>query len=254
MEVKINNAATIYDLEWDTQFFGVSCAKAILHRSLDVSEWKQLKETFLKYDFISIENTNSEPVNAQFIGMHTNAFLADVNIQFVKENLEEREIDECIAINKEMKEESQILELVNFTYSKFIEDPKLKVRNGTDVYKHWILNSFQKPEKHFAVYRNETGSIDGFLLHSFEGDSCIIELIAVRTRSSKSGIGSKLFFSVESSAMKRGVNNICVGTQIRNRSAINFYHKNNCKQIGCHQVYHLWRQKSEKDSNCFDCE
>lgn len=44
----------------------------------------KLQAKFKDYQFISITNQNSEPINTQLIGKDTSAFLADVNIQFVK--------------------------------------------------------------------------------------------------------------------------------------------------------------------------
>jgi ribosomal protein S18 acetylase RimI-like enzyme len=211
-----------------------------MHKPLKEDEWKQLKKHFRNYDFISIENRNSEPKNAQYIGKETNAFLADVNIQFQKELSKEYAFDDSIVIRNSQEWNQEILDLANFEYSKFIEDPEFKKRNGNDVYQHWIINSFEKPNKFFAIYKEEDDNTLGFLLHSYSEDRCVIELIAVKEDVSKRGIGTKLIQIVESEAKKNGKQFVKVGTQLRNIGAINFYQKNEYRQIEFHQVYHLW--------------
>jgi len=84
MKINIDNAAVVYKLDWDSKFFKLKCGKAILHKPLKTNQWDKIRSKFDKYQFISIENRNSEPTNSQLIGKNTNAFLADVNIQFKK--------------------------------------------------------------------------------------------------------------------------------------------------------------------------
>ncbi|MEW9109061.1 MAG: GNAT family N-acetyltransferase [Cytobacillus gottheilii] len=236
----LENATTFTELKWDTDFFGVTSAKATLHRPLTLNEWDELKTIFKDYQFISIINENSEPINAQLIGKETSAFLADVNIQFVKKLLGLDEKPENVTIHKALERHEQIIEIADFQFSKFTEDPGLAERGGDLIYQQWLINSFRKPDKFYALSKNENGDINGFILYSYSDSACVIELIAVSKIETKGGIGSSLFKAVEYVANQRGYSEIQVGTQVRNMGAINFYHKVGCKQIGCHQVYHLW--------------
>lgn len=235
-----NHAVSFYELEWDTKFFGVSCAKAVLNEPLDMANWHDLKARFKDYQFVSIENRNSEPINAQLIGRDTCAFLADVNIQFSKRLESEDKVSDGIVICQALERNGQLLEIADFGVSRFTEDPELLKRCGDQVYRQWLINSFGHLEKHFAISKDNKGMINGFLLHSFTDNACVVELIAVSSNEAHSGIGTKLFNAVENSASKRGFSQLRVGTQVRNIAAINFYHKVGCKQVGCHQVYHLW--------------
>lgn len=236
----IESKVTFFELQWDTKFFGVACAKAVLYKPLTVDEWTELKNKFKNYQFISIENQNSEPINAQLIGKDTTAFLADVNIQFKKKLQGMYDKPQSITIHRALERNKQIIEIAEFQFSKFLEDPELYRRGGNQVYSQWLINSFERPDKYFALSKSENGKIDGFLLYSYSGSACIIELIAVSKKVTRSGIGTDLFKGIEYVAYKQGCDEIRVGTQIRNMGAINFYHKVGCKQIGCHQVYHLW--------------
>ncbi len=240
MNKNIKDVLSFYDLIWDTEFFGVRSAKAILYEVLSLEQWRKFEKWFQEYDFISIENRNSAPQNSRLIAKYTNAFLVDVNIQFIKEL---KIIENCpkdIMVMAALKKDEQILEIANFQYSRFTEDPELARRGGSQVYCHWLLNSFSKEDKIYALSKYNNGKINGFLLHSYSDKDCLIELIAVAKDSTSCGIGTKLIQTVENSAFRKGCKRINVGTQIRNTDAINFYHKMGFKQSGCHQIYHLW--------------
>ncbi|MGE5329466.1 MAG: GNAT family N-acetyltransferase [Deltaproteobacteria bacterium] len=236
----IENAAKLFELQWDTEFFGVTCAKAVLYKPLTQAQWDTIKKRFTEYQFVSIENRNSEPINAQFIGSDTTAFLIDINIQFQKKLESACDIPDSVQIHQALERDEKILEIAEFPFSKFVEDSELNKRGGEDVYKQWLINSFGKRDKFYAVAKDNDGVIEGFLLHAYSDKVCTIELIAVARSEVRGGIGSRLFKTIEYEAYKRGCDEIRVGTQVRNIRAINFYHKIGCKQVGCHQTYHLW--------------
>lgn len=234
------DVVTFKELKWDTDFFGVASAKSTLHKPLTLNEWIELKTRFKDYQFISIMNMNSEPVNAQLIGKDTSAFLADINIQFEKKILGLDERPKDVTIHQALEKNDQVIGIADFQFSKFTEDPELAKRGGDQVYQQWLINSFGKTDKFYALSKDEMSNIIGFLLFSYADSTCVIELIAVSQKDTKGGIGTNLFKAVEYEAHQQGIKEIKVGTQVRNLGAINFYHKVGCKQVGCHQVYHLW--------------
>lgn len=72
-------------MQWDTEYFGIRCGKAVVYDSdTDFSEFCQ--DTY-EYEFVTIQNIgNNVEVNKQ-IAINTSAYLVDVNIQFEKEIL-----------------------------------------------------------------------------------------------------------------------------------------------------------------------
>lgn len=238
----IESPVTFYELKWDTEFFGVSSAKLILHKSLDLEEWVELHKKCSSYQFVSIENRNSDPINSYFICKYTKAILVDVNIQFEKKISRYLDKQPNIEIIQALGRNDQIIDMAEaeFQFSKFVDDPELAKRGGGQVYKQWVINSFGNPSKYFAILRNDKNDIIGFLLHSYQDDTCIVELIAIAKGEKHGGIGTSLFKAIENEACVRNCQKIMVGTQARNIIAMNFYHKVGCKQIGCHQVYHFW--------------
>jgi dTDP-4-amino-4,6-dideoxy-D-galactose acyltransferase len=234
------NSITLSPLDWDTKFFGVLSAKATLHTSVSQNQWEKLKIEFKKYQFLSILNENSNPENTQLIGRDTHAFLADINVQFEKNITTMSSVVPLnITIENCLKPNEQVLKLAHFEYSRFLEDPELAKRGGSKLYLKWIMSCFEEKEKYFALSTNNNGDVNGFVLFSFTDLVCKIELIAT-SKGEKKGIGTSLFKAVEDKSYKKGVNLIQVGTQIRNKQAMNFYHKVGCRQVGCHQIYHLW--------------
>ncbi|SDD99115.1 Ribosomal protein S18 acetylase RimI [Bhargavaea beijingensis] len=232
----------IQKLDWDTSFFGISCAKVILSEPVQKSDWKQIKHEINNYDFVSIVNENSEPLNAQYIGQETNAFLSDVNIQFEKKTAFEQPSKESnsIVISSMMEENDEILKLSDFGFSKFVEDPGLRSRGGDQVYYEWLRNAFNRQDKFFAVDYDEKKSVNGYLLYSINNRKCVIELIAVSRDKGAKGVGTRLFKALENWLLNKGIEVIKVGTQLRNIGAINFYQKMGCKQVASHQIYHNW--------------
>lgn len=239
-ENSVDKSVTFEELQWDTDYFGIDCAKAILHKPLTLKEWDNLKSKFHDYQFVSIENRNSESINSQLIGKDTTAFLADVNIQFKKNLKCTFDKPQNVTIHQALNRNEKIIKIAEFQYSKFTEDPELAKRGGKQVYSQWLINSFGNREKYFALSKSKYGEINGFLLYSYSAETCVVELIAVSKNEVNGGIGTGLFKAVEYASYEHNCIELRVGTQGRNIGAINFYHKVGCKQVGCHQVYHLW--------------
>jgi hypothetical protein len=53
---------------------------------------------------------------------------------------------ESIKIYQAMERDEQIIKMADFQFSKFTEDPELAKRGGAEVYRQWLINSFEKAE------------------------------------------------------------------------------------------------------------
>ena len=229
-----------YELPWDTKYFGVSCAKAILYKPVSKSEWDELVSKFNNYQFISIENHNSEISNAMMIASDTKAFLADIRIILVKQLTGIEKIPDSVKLYDAMPYDERIIKMADYPSSKFVGDPMLNERGGADVYREWLSNSFGKPGKIFAMNEGEHGALNGYLLFSFPNGICFPELMNVDDNSTNKGTGISLFNTMASVAYQRGCTEITAGTPLKNYKAINLYHKLGYKQTACHEIYHLW--------------
>lgn len=228
-----------YRLDWDTAFFAVPCAKAVLHTVLTCEEQQALCAQLKTAEFISITNEHAKIQNAIFLGERTSAYLADVNIQFEKRLADiNSELDPNLAIKNNLCYDARIVALADFAQSKFRTDPNLASRGGAEVHPQWVKNAMGKEDKYFAISGGTEPN--GFCLFHMEDGVCTIELIAAGGR--HDGTGSKLFEAVERYAKQAGCQTLQVGTQATNLPAMNFYQKCGCRQIACHQVFHLWNR------------
>jgi len=234
-----NSAFSFEHLDWDTEFFGYKTGKAILNNPLSDSEWNSLHKQLHDYELSVIKNLNSEIGNAQLIARYTKAFLAEESIILTKKLTGTATVPDNVEIHSNYPRDERMIEIADFTGSRFVEDPMLKERGGADVYRQWLINSFEKEDKIFGLCKNGE-DLSGYILFSFTGQSCFVELMNVAPTSLRSGIGTKLFTAMEAIASRRGCMEISICTQLKNYKAINLYHKIGYRMTACHQVYHLW--------------
>ena len=241
--MQISERYEIKKLDWDTSFFGLNCAKVILKKEINVEDVNRISEELEKnkIQFATIQNIDNNDNNNYIMNEFDKAFLADVNIQFMKEiDLKvKNEISNNVNIKNNMPYNEEILDIAkkSFIYSRFINDKNLK--NGDKVYYEWTKNSFGRKDKYFCVHQTNEKN-DGYLLFSIENNEIVIELIAVNKQVKGIGIGRKLIKEIENFAKEKDIKCIKVGTQLNNIYAQNFYVKCGFEHITNHSIYHLW--------------
>lgn len=229
-------------LEWDTNYFGINSAKVSLKGVVDESGQKEILNFCDNFDFITISNFGNVRENNYWIGNKTNAFLTDINIQFLKvltNRIKYKDADTYI--DNYLVRNDQILSIAktSFTYSRFFNDPMLPREKVERIYHHWTECAFDQENKFFAISERE-GNIAGYLLFSITEDTSVIELIAVDKKYQRQNVGRSLMLSMESFVMHRGITKVKVGTQINNISAAQFYSLMGFKYVNCGSIYHLW--------------
>ena len=85
--MQISERYEIKKLDWDTSFFGLNCAKVILKKEINVEDVNRISEELEKnkIQFATIQNIDNNDNNNYIMNEFDKAFLADVNIQFMKE-------------------------------------------------------------------------------------------------------------------------------------------------------------------------
>lgn len=71
-------------LKWDTDYFGISCARVNLSDAVPDAQQEEILRFCRSFDFVTLSNLYNRSENNLWIGQRTNAFLADVNMQFIK--------------------------------------------------------------------------------------------------------------------------------------------------------------------------
>ena len=237
----VNKNYELKNLDWDTEYFGVKSGKIVLNNEIDKNDFKNIKKWLKKYQFVTIQNNDNNSINNEIISQ-IKPFLADVNMQFIKNIDENLQIDKYVSINNNCKQIKELLDiaLVSYKHSRFINDRKLDVKKSNALYYNWLKNSFNKKNKYIAYYKKENEYL-GYCLFHLENDTCVIELIATDSRSRGKGIGRKVIESVESYCASNRIKTIKVGTQIDNITAQNFYIKCGFKINTYNTIYHVWR-------------
>lgn len=231
-------------LPWDTDYFGVSSARVNFSGIVDEKGQEEVVGFCKAYDFVTISNLGNKKENNYWIGNQTNAFLADMNIQFVKALANSPNYKDTVTyVANKLPYNGNIINIANksFDYSRFFNDPKLPIIQAENIYMYWTECAFEQENKYFVISERE-GNIAGYILFSMMEDSSVIELIAVDKKYQGQRVGTSLVQTMESYVIGQGINKIKVGTQVNNISAAQFYMKMKFIYVSCGSVYHLWRR------------
>lgn len=231
-------------LEWDTDYFGIPSAKVILNREIRKKDQLNIMKECKQYKFVTIYNLNNCKENNLWIGQKTNAFLTDINIQFILEIKQKPDIkDEYVEIYQGYAGDDQILLIAQqaFIYSRFFNDLNLNRERASNLYYYWTKNAFGNPNKFFVICRRND-EIAGFLLFSIDSKSMLamIELIAVAFEYRGQSVGTSLIYNMMAYVYEGGIKHIKVGTQVENITAIQFYKSIGFQYLKIISIYHLW--------------
>lgn len=231
-------------LQWDTNYFKVKSARVNLTGIVDEKDQDNIIDLCNEYDFVTISNFDNRKENNHWIGIRTNAFLADMNIQFIKilkDNINFQ--DDNTYLTNKLPRNEQIVNIAKktFNYSRFFNDPMLPIEKAENIYFHWTEGAFEQEDKYFVISEKE-GRVAGYILFSKNEDSYTIELIAVEENHQGQRVGKSLLQKMESFAIDQGIKKIKVGTQVSNIPAVQFYSAMGFKYVSCGSTYHLWRR------------
>lgn len=240
----INRNYELRTLQWDTDYFGVSSARVNLNGIVDEQGQDKIIEFCKDYDFVTIYNLDNIKENNHWIGIKTNAFLADMNIQFLKFLTDKPvylNVNTYVVKNLSMNDQIVDIAKKSFNYSRFFNDPKLPQVQASNIYLHWTKCAFEQERKCFVISERE-GNVAGYILFSFNEDAAVIELIAVDEKYQGQKVGKSLIHTMESFLIDQGIRKIKVGTQVNNILALQFYKAMGFKYVSCGSMYHLWKR------------
>lgn len=238
----------IHPLQWDTELFGIPCAKVILKHSITAKEQSLILDFCNQYSFVTIINEGNENLNNVWLGSLSLAFLADVNVQFCcgLDHIEDRITNECQVIQRFPYNDDVVrIAKSSFQSSRFYNDPHLLPSQADKVYEKWVSNAFNQEQKYF-VLAVVTEVIQGFILFSIRDNGAVIELIGVDADHRRQKLGQSMIHTVFKFARENGLSSVKVGTQINNTQAIRFYINNSFGFVGSNSVYHYW-PKGERE-------
>ena len=231
-----------FPLTWDKDYFKVDSARVNLSGPVNYEGQEEILSFAKDYDFVTLVNLGNLKENNHWIGENTRAFLADVNIQFVKTLQDRSKVeDDNTGVENNLSFNQEILDISkeSFKYSRFFNDPKLPRKEAENIYLHWAECAFDQEDKYFVISKRQ-GRIAGYILFSIDGQESTIELIAVDKEYQGQRVGKSLINKMETFLLDKAINKIKVGTQVNNISAAQFYLKMGFIYVGCGSMYHMW--------------
>lgn len=226
-------------LDWDTEFFGIPCARASLLEALSEECFEELFEKSAEYSFVTIENTCGEFSNDFYLGRCSKAYLTDCAVTLKKQSSAYSSEDfGDVKIRPATEEDLPWLtELAGsaFTKSRFYNDPEITEDQVSDLYKSWVKNALKDENKTVFVSEDK----NGFVIYLQNGDQAHLNLIAAGGANRKKGVGTALVKYVDNYAFENGCSDFFVGTQATNIPAINLYIKCGFRFFKTTRIYHL---------------
>lgn len=230
---------TFKHLDWDTDFFGVPCARASLLEALTEQEFEELLHQCDEYGFVTIENTCGEFSNDFYLGNNSRAYIADCAVTLKKQSKANSSADYGDTKIRPATEDDLpwIVEIAGsaFKNSRFSNDPEISEEQVSNLYKSWVKNALSDENKVVFV----TEEKNGFIVYLQSGNQAHINLIATGGKNRKKGVGTALVKYVDNYAFENGCDDFFVGTQATNIPAINLYTKCGFKFLNTTRIYHL---------------
>ncbi len=233
-----------FQLDWDTEYFGIPAARVNLNGIVDSEGQREISDFCKEFQFVTLWNFNNINENNIWLGENTNAFLADVNIQFCIDTAPEyASCDQEIRVNNHFLPDTQIVKIAReaFRYSRFFNDRKLNQAKAREIYACWVESSFQREEKYYAVCEKD-GKVVGFYIFAIHEDRGVLELSAVDVEYQRQRIARRIVETIMSFLVERGIFKVQVGVQSSNFPIIRLYSSMGFKPICCSSVYHLWSE------------
>lgn len=236
--------SVVQPLQWDTDYFGIRCGRAILSAATQMQDVARLCGELKDYGFVSIQNAGNDVGVNRMIAQNTPAYLVDINVQFEKLCGQEAPCAAeypvtAAALLDEQIRRQLVVEQEDFAYSKFVCDPEMRKRSGYKVYEQWLANAGQFETKYF-IYHMDGERLAAYILFNLQRSVLTVELVKVNAAYQGQHIGSDLMNSLEAYALGARCKKLRVGTQLNNIPAINLYHRLGYRDVSRTSVYHYW--------------
>ena len=227
----------IIPLDWDSVFFGLRIAKAVVSSEKDVVALSQ-RERDLQNHFDLIYIFSDPFIDIPF----DNVRLVDRKAVFSSEYL--REYEDCPAIvqweSPDTTDSLVSLALASGEYSRFKTDVRFPVGSYERLYTRWIEQSVNKSIATEVFCYLIDGSPRGLLTLDRRKEPSIIGLVAVDGECQHQGIGTVLVRQAVSYVYKHGGERISVATQLDNKAACRLYSKCGFSLESVKKIWHWW--------------
>ena len=251
------NGYQIRDLNWDSRLFGQKMGEVVLAPELE-SETGFEEPTWLTtldhasqsgYRFLlcQIDAKLHRICHSIF---KSGATLGDILVTLklrLNEPIKSTNIaDKYAILTATAADLADILAMAedSFEYSRFYQDPNFNRAKANLLYQSWIKESFKTKETYLVLWDN--GIRKAFISTQAlpEGKTLVIKLLAVVSQYRGQGLGQVLLNWLIKDAYHRGFENLQVGTQAGNTTAIRLYERNGFLVERVIYRLHIWLNNS----------
>ena len=226
-------------LEWDTSYFGVTCAKVVIGAGLTPGALGLLYDAIRSHKFTAVFNEGGDWRVSEIVYAIPGSRLTDAPVQ-LRRPVTNEAFDGTITISDKLPTEEGMLEIAgsSFLKGRFYKDPNISEAQASGLYASWVRGAFYSPGRYFIVPADGSG----FALVSDmeDGKGLDIELIAVSKNRRGQGIGSAIIKRINGFAHSRGRSYLNVVTQTENYPALRLYAGNGFVYVKTSYVFHIW--------------
>lgn len=140
------------ELKFDSDLFGVACAKVTLNERLSSGEFDALLNEAKAYSFVTVNNVCSDSFNRYLLGTRSHAFLTDTPVTLSKKTESAAAQSGVRPVLEEDIEPLSEISGTAFSKSRFASDPLLDKEKVSELYSLWVKNAFLNGEKNVAYY------------------------------------------------------------------------------------------------------
>lgn len=244
-------------LGWDSEIFNKKIGLFdIYYGDIEISfidlVMKKVNEYCIeeKYDCL-FAKSSAKQYNVMHL-LEANGYKFMDSIVTLKTNLSNKVIEECNYETRVLKESDldDVLGIIDnlYKHGRFYADLELNNEDVNKLYKQWITNEIRNNQ--IDVVGIEVNSkVVGFVSCKYinnnetNKEEGIISLVGIDKTYQGMGIGKQLMKSVLYYYKKKNIDEIYVGTQIDNLSALNFYIANGFRITSSTNSFHKWIDK-----------
>ena len=234
-------------LEWDSKHFNIRIGRVNKENIQkedfsNIDDWARKNRIDCLY-LLSEDESNSnfkKELNNGFIHVDTRVELSlqISNLVYWKENKRDFRVKILKSINKD------ILSILDnsIKVTRFYNDNNFSKNKVKELYHKWIKKNFENNSvRVFGALKNS--KVIGFLsIKSINNQVSKIDLVAVESAYTGSGVGSEILSECLRLEAKNNIKEITVVTQKSNFAALSFYKKLGFRMVKCSKWYHKWFQ------------
>jgi len=233
----------IKTLEWDSQFFGYPVARI----NFDKEGSDCLDDLFLNIESKKLRVTYFyvPPAEKELISRITKkgGILVDQKVIFSKNTEKHNKYSNDIIEFQGIDLNIKLIELVLQAgkYSRFRLDRNFNKREYQRLYIEWLSKSLKKVIAFKTLVAKEGSDIVGITTLGEKAKFADIGLVAVDKNFHGQGIGCDLIHSADNVANEKGIKEIKVATQLKNKGACRLYEKCHFQIEKITNIYHYWQ-------------